>query len=494
MMLLMKTRYKSVAPVKPIHTAGIALLTLSLAGCVSLLPPTNQPITQINPDKGYRIISKDRKPVGDHHILLAFSGGGTRAAALSYGVLQELRDTHISTGDSKARLLDEVDVISSVSGGSFTAAYYGLYGDAIFKNYESDFLRQSVQSALVKKLLNPGYWFRAAFSGINRTDMAVSHYDKTVFHGATFADIPLDKRPFIEINATDLSTGAHIAFTQGYFDMFCTDLSSYPVARAVTASSGVPIMFPPVTIKNHSDQCDIMQSPLGSPLQKKSYDNAREAALINAVLSYQDTKKHPYIHMVDGGVSDNLGLRAALERTEVRDIDPEVWIKLNPVKTVMVILVNAEVKPVNPIDQSYQAPSVTQTAGALSGALISRYTVETRALARSQMQAYEEQLRKAGINVRFHFIEVDFSALESPSLQTYFNKLPTTLELSNEEVDNLIAAGRRVLRQSAAYQDFLALNGGNLQETEQSTRPCTLFQPLNCLPLNSTVPSKGVSP
>lgn len=168
------------------------------------------------------------------------------------GVLQELRDTTIQDPQQPAeRLLDEVDLISSVSGGSFTAAYYGLYGDDIFRDYEKDFLRKSVQSSLINNLLSPRYWYHAMFSGINRTDMAVDYYNRTIFRDATFADIPLNKRPFIEINATDLSTGAHFSFAQGYFDVLCTDLSQFPVARAVTASSGVPMAFPPVTLKNH---------------------------------------------------------------------------------------------------------------------------------------------------------------------------------------------------------------------------------------------------
>jgi NTE family protein len=80
-------------------------------------------------------------------LLVSFSGGGTRASALAYGVLQELRDTQVSVAGKRERLLDEIDVITSVSGGSFTSAYYGLYGDRIFEDFEERFLRRNVQSA-----------------------------------------------------------------------------------------------------------------------------------------------------------------------------------------------------------------------------------------------------------------------------------------------------------------------------------------------------------
>ena len=109
---------------------GIVLLIVT-TGCAHY--PINQPIRQSDPQGGYR--AKNFKNVGndgDMLVMLTFSGGGTRAAAFSYGVLEALRDTEISIHGSKKRMLDEVDFISGVSGGSFTAAYYGLFGDRIF--------------------------------------------------------------------------------------------------------------------------------------------------------------------------------------------------------------------------------------------------------------------------------------------------------------------------------------------------------------------------
>jgi len=112
---------------------------LVLQGCATVYKPENQSITAIDNTKGYRLVQSHSGDYGDHLIFLAFSGGGTRAAALSYGVLQELRDTQVDTRGHRVRLLDEVDSISSVSGGSFTAAYYGLFGDKTFSDYETVF-------------------------------------------------------------------------------------------------------------------------------------------------------------------------------------------------------------------------------------------------------------------------------------------------------------------------------------------------------------------
>ena len=201
------------------------LLALSLAACTATYKPVNQPITEVDESTGYRRLTLDSsEDFGDSIILLAFSGGGTRAAALSYGVMQELRDTYITSGGEELRLLDEVDTISSVSGGSFTAAYYGVFRDGLFENYEKAFLRQDVQSTLIRKFFSPGYWLSGATSSFDRTEMAVDFYDRTIFKGATFADIQANGPPYIDINATDLTTGMRFTFGQDLFDLICTDL------------------------------------------------------------------------------------------------------------------------------------------------------------------------------------------------------------------------------------------------------------------------------
>ena len=130
------------------RTLGLSLglsLAVALAGCTALAP-INLPITQIDPDGGYRIGRLLKREQADNNpeglVLLAFSGGGTRAAALSYGVLEELRRTPISnTGQPgiSHTLLDEVDLVAGVSGGSFTALAYALYGDRLFTEFESRF-------------------------------------------------------------------------------------------------------------------------------------------------------------------------------------------------------------------------------------------------------------------------------------------------------------------------------------------------------------------
>ena len=102
--------------------------------------------------------SRTSRPRKDSLVILTFSGGGTRAAAFAYGVLEVLRKTEVDTPRGRARLLDAVDVITGVSGGSFTALAYGLYGDKLFDEYEKRFLKRDVQGELTTRFLSPSNW------------------------------------------------------------------------------------------------------------------------------------------------------------------------------------------------------------------------------------------------------------------------------------------------------------------------------------------------
>ena len=70
---------------------------------------------------------------------LAFSGGGTRAAAFSYGVLSEFERSEAGPGRRYGSLLDSIDYVSGVSGGAVTAAYFGLKGRAALADFRERF-------------------------------------------------------------------------------------------------------------------------------------------------------------------------------------------------------------------------------------------------------------------------------------------------------------------------------------------------------------------
>ncbi len=452
-----------------IGAAGL-FVTMIAAGCAHY--PVNAPVTQVNPQGGYRVMNV--APVENSHelfLLLALSGGGTRAAAFSYGVLEAFRAIEVRLDGNKRRLLDEVDAISGVSGGSFTAAYYGLFGDRIFGDFESRFLKKNIQGALVSRILfNPIHWPRLFSPFFARSDLAAEYYDKEVFEGATFADLAARKGPLIVINATDMVHGTRISFAQDFFDAICSDLSRFPVGRACAASSAVPILLTPITLRNHAGNCEyVMPEPLRRAMTARSV-STRQFDLANDLRPFLDSEKKPYIHLVDGGVADNLGLRAVLERVI---LGGDIWTTLKyseqeKVRKVVFVLVNAETEVDTKWDRWESVPPFAAMLASYSSIAIERYNVETVALLRESIQGWTQDVQKnrcgqgplstepgACGDIQFYVVEVKFAALEDPEERTYFKRLPTSFRLSPEEVDKLRGVARRILSQSEEFQRLL---------------------------------------
>ena len=206
---------------------------------------------------------------GTNLVILAFSGGGTRAAAFSYGVLEFLRRTEVvgPKGD-RIRLLDEVDVITGVSGGSFTALAYGLYGDKLFDDYEQRFLKRNVQGEIISRTFSPANWGKLISTAWGRSELAAELYDEILFHGATFGDLDRGKGPMIMASATDISTGSRFVFTQNVFDVICSNLDAVPLSRAAAASSAVPVVLSPVTLNNYGGTCNMDHARLGEAVHR----------------------------------------------------------------------------------------------------------------------------------------------------------------------------------------------------------------------------------
>lgn len=449
---------------------GIVTITFGAVGCAHY--PVNQPITHVDPDSGYRGKFMGVPGNSDELLLyLTFSGGGTRAAAFSYGVLEEMRATEVTIGRKKRRLLDEVDAISAVSGGSFTAGYYGLFGERIFEDFETKFLKKNIQGILTRKiLLNPYNWVRLQSPYFDRSDLAAEYYDANVFDHGTFADIAKRKGPMVHINATDMVDGIRLSFNQDAFDVICSDVSTFPVARAAAASSAVPILLTPIALQNHAGTCGFMLPARLETVLKEQETSSRQYNLVNDLRPYLNAEKKKYIHLVDGGVADNLGLRAALDRVTLFG---SLWSTLRftgleNTHKVAFIVVNAETEVSKSLNLFGKPPAFAAMLDSYSSIAITRYNYETVMLLRENFRRWTEEVQRGRCgnkpvstkpgacgDIKFYLIEVRFDALKDEEERSYYKRLPTSFSLSDEQVDKLREAARRILTQSEEYQRFL---------------------------------------
>ncbi len=450
-------------------TLLLFLLSVIAAGCAHY--PVNEPLAQVDPASGYRgrVFTADNSP--DLLLFLAFSGGGTRAAAFSYGVLEELRRTEIVVNGKKGRLLDQIDAISAVSGGSFTAGYYGLFGDRIFEDFEQKFLKKNIQGALARRvLLSPINWIRLSSPWFGRSDLAAEYYNKYVFEGGTFADIAARKGPMIFINATDMCTGIRMAFTQDSFDMLCSDVSKMTVARAVAASSAVPVLLTPVTLRNYAGTCGFRMPEKLEKVLEEQETTRRQFHYVNNARPYLDAEKTKYIHLVDGGVADNLGLRTVLDRVLLFG---NFWEGMQAMgrtdlHKVVFILVNAETEVSKSLSHLDKAPGFAAMLSSYSSIAISRYNFETVMLLRESFSRWTKEIQEnrcAGGpvatepggcgDIKFYLIEVKFDAIRDEAERTYFKTLPTSFKLSDEVVDKLRIKAAVLLRNDKEFQQLL---------------------------------------
>ena len=450
----------------------IPLSILLLSGCTTTARITNSPVDEAIPIDSTAVSGRGEN-TDNALFFISFSGGGTRAAALSYGVLEELRDATFTFDGVEKRLLDEVDSISSVSGGSFTAAYYALYGDRIFEDYEEVFLRRNVQKTLIGSLLNPVNWVRMVFTKLNRTELAIDYYDRNIFNRSTFADIEARDGPLVAINATDLGIGQRFTFTQPTFNMLCSDLGTFSVARAVAASSAVPIAFKPVTLKNH-DSCQNEDPDWVKYARENALDNERLRTHVEGFDSYMNKVKRPYIHLADGGITDNLGVRSLYDRVEAAGGALRAFKKNNArvPEYIIVIVVNAQTRAADPMDSSNKSPSNAAVLGAVSRTQIGRYNLESMVLLEESLQRWSTELTTPDHKVTPYFIKLDFESIADEKVRLIFNNMATSFSLPNEEVDNLIEAGHVLLRQSPDYQRLITLikdaEQKQLQENSQN--------------------------
>ncbi len=451
---------------------------LLLVGCAHR--PINPPITQVDPKAGYRALTRPQFTSGrEGMMLLAFSGGGTRAAAFSYGVLEFLRDTEIvDTKGNKSRLLDYVGVITGVSGGSFTALAYGLYGDKLFDDYEKRFLKRDVQGEITSRTISPTYWPSLWSSTYGRSEMAADLYDEILFNGATFGDLARGKGPLIIPAVTDITTGARLPFTQPAFDALCSDLSAVRLSRAAAASSAVPVVLSPVTFNNYGGTCGYAPPAWIKPFidaVEPPRPAARATRHIKEEAEFGDGVNRPYLHVVDGGVSDNLGMRSVLDNLEIMEALHLVGqpTPLDHIRRIVVFVVNSMSSPKTEWDKSESPPGTIEILLKAAGVPIDHYSYEATELLRDKQARWHSMklLRESPAfaankdpavaaavrtpNVTIYAIDVSFAALKDKAEIEYLNQLPTSFYLPDEAVDRLRAAAGKAIMASPDFQRLL---------------------------------------
>ena len=437
-----------------------------LAGCTVPRVPLGDPLVRIDPEQGHRYGTLGRtRHADDLLFIVSFSGGGVRASAMAYGILEQLAADRIRHDGHETRLLDEVDIISAVSGASVTAAYYVLHGDRLFSDFERRFLKRDVDGELQRSVLfDPRNWFRLASADYARGDLYARYFDRRLFRGATFGDLNHGgSRPFLILNATDLGVESRFEFTQESFDPICVDLARYPLARAVAASSAVPVYTTPIAIRNRAGTCGFrMPDWVGPALAAGDHDSRLYSQAITQI-SYQNAGLYRYLHLADGSLSDNLGVRAALDAITLAGGDPASlgrMLQLGKLRKIVFLTVNASGLQTERLAWRRQPPELSEMIRMLGTVPVDRYSVESKALLRETLAEWASELAKEGRRGDLHYIQVELDHQGDRGRYARLLGLPLSFSVEDADVDALRCAARELLAESPEYRRLLADLGG----------------------------------
>lgn len=340
---------------------------------------------------------------------LALSGGGSRAAVFSAAVMFELQ---------RHGILPQVDVISSASGGSVTAALYAASCDdaqdcpapvnsglrrTLWK--ESDVYPLLQQNFIDRWRINcwrPENIVRYA-TYFDRTDVMAETFAETLLGGTRdteksflFRDLN-PRRPYLILNATNNTDSVAVpgifSFTADHFETLRSRLDLFPVAYGVTGSAAFPGAFHYVTLRNFGSQAE------------------------------------RYIHLMDGGVQDNLGIeslwRILLRDDGTRYRDVPVLVILADARPATKAKSAADPDPRHFLDYFVDFSNVKDTYSLLM--------VENQRLRAREFDKYVKS-RPKGL---FIHLEFDMLKEQHPELFAKVSTIPTNFKICDGQAQSL---------------------------------------------------------
>ena len=442
---------------------AVALLT----ACSSVRPWINEPLpataktTIEHQELLQQIAARDPSML----VAVTLSGGGARAAAFGYGVLSAMQEQRFHWNDKDTTLLNTVDVVSGVSGGSMVAAYFAANGIEGLHGFEHAFLRQNFQGSLLSLAMRPDNLMELTSPWMGRSHLLARQLDK-LYGGMTFGELEQRPRhPQLVISATDMSRGTAFEFTWDQFSLICSDLSSVPLSFAVAASSSVPLLLSPMTLKNYAGECT--HPSAASVLDAQATGGGYRARLYRAhKASYLNAERKPYVHLLDGGLADNLGVQRLLDRAlggDLRRTFSEVHVPPGTIQKLVLIMVNAERDPEYNIDESDEVPNMAQVIDSMLFGAGARATSETQEFLRDTIDQWRKALASGATDMgdafapdaQIHVIQVNLRDAPDVRARKRLLKVPTAFSISSDEVSELIEAGGNVLRHSAEFKALM---------------------------------------
>ena len=450
---------------------------LILLGCAPWNQPQNQPLQGENA----ALVEGSAAGDGEVYIGLAFSGGGFRATSFAYGMLEELRAAGVETGSPNG-FLDQVRLVSGVSGGSIMAAQFGLNGPEGLDGFRDRFLVTDGEKYMATSAMNPVTLVKGVAGGVNGRDTFGRTLDEVLFKGATFGDLRRRSTVKTWINATDMANNTPFLFSPETFDALCSDLSKVRLSEAVAASAAFPLAFTPVVLEAHQGKCDYREPDWLTSARYNPEATAAMRAYAQALESYANPDQVKFVKLLDGGITDNYGTTGlAVERARAQvPYAPLTAAEAVKLKRMLFLVANAGVEQDYSWTQKVAGPGGVNLAVSIASSAMAAASRSGYDSMRGEMRFWEAELiewrcalplsevrRLRGStagwdckDVKIFVGEASFADLPE-EMKDKMNKVPTRLKLPQGDVDLSIEAGRLATRMTPEVNGFLASLEGN---------------------------------
>ena len=445
---------------------SILLAALSLSACtLSDVGPINTHVATVGPSSPRSI--PNPTDGGSTIVGLAISGGGTRAAAFGYGVLRGLDEVVVDRRSGGRTLVDDIRMISGTSGGAVTAAYFGLKGRG-YVDLRERFLLADAEKELHKSPLSPANWVRIYNGGANDLSTFAAWLDRNVFDRGTYSAFRRPDAPIVWINASDIYNGTPFTFTADTFAALCSDLDQLPIAHAVASSANFPVVFAPIAVSTTPPprKCGYQQPEWLTRALAAPTSSVRVEAFARALDTYQNDPNVEYIKLLDGGLTDNIGVTGfSLERAASdTPYGPLSMREAVRMRTLVFIVADAGTRTEGDWVKTLSGPKFPQMVNAISNAAIRssvRDEIDALSLSleiwRGELIAWrcglsrQEVLRHRGTLAGWNCRDIEL-VLEDLTFEDFpkperdrLNNIETRLKLPASQVDLLVSAGREAL-------------------------------------------------
>ena len=399
-----------------------------------------------------------------------FSGGGTRAMAMGYEVVNMLAKVpykvYITGPGSRdtTSLRDEIDYTSGVSGGAFVSAALAVYPQKEWSEFYRVGVSRNIQGSIIRRLLAVKNWPRLLSPYYNRTDLASEFYDRRVFKRMTIGQLPV--RPVVYLNTTVLAVKSHLVFTDEYFRYIGSDINSYPVGFACAASSAFPGGFAPMTLKNYNTKYLPEDSLLTYARYRLAVANSQsdieQRNWAQMYRFFKDTTNR-WLHVSDGGIAGNTGIERVLDDWHTNGvISRAINDPAHPIKRLIIVVVNSGTDKPDESCFKRRAPNTLKTILYTTTTAMDLLS-QTRT---AQLKARVDELwtviqQSAGHDPSLaqlekpYLIEVNARNLKNRQLRDEFDVIPTSFDLPDSQLRVIKQVVSELLSYNSEYQRLL---------------------------------------